>query len=104
MFEINKTQMKTKDQILLERAYASISGIFEAEGTPEVTETTGAAQETATPPVAELTPTEEQILTALIQKLGPEQFLAKVTQMAAPKQPQPAPAAPQPTPQPAPAA
>lgn len=96
--------MKNKDQILLERAYASIAGIFEAE-TAEPTQAAApeaAPTETTAPPVADLTPTEEQILMALIQKLGPEQFLAKVTQMAAPQPEQPAAATPPPA-QPAPA-
>ena len=90
--------MKTKDQILLERAYASIAGIFEAEA-PEPTQAAAPeAAAAAAPPVADLTPTEEQILMALIQKLGPEQFLAKVTQMAAPQPEQPAAATPPPAP------
>lgn len=89
--------MKDKKEIPFEKAYDSIARIFEAEAqapaqTPGTTEVPAPApaEETEVATAAELTPTEEQILMALLQKLGPEQFMAKVTQLTTPQEEQPA--------------
>lgn len=88
--------MSDKYQSLFENAFTSISRVFEAEATqpqsPAGEAQTATAEETEAPmPVVELTPTEEQILTALVQKIGPEQLIAKVTQLAQPAETTPAP-------------
>jgi hypothetical protein len=87
--------MKDKKQIPFEKAYDSLARIFEAEAqapaqTPGTTEVPAPAPAKEVATAAELTPTEEQILMALLQKLGPEQFMAKVTQLTTPQEEQPA--------------